>query len=72
MKKVLYGTYYKPEGGESQTENGNIPQNFRNTRQNRRPERVKIFVEPIEPVGQIGYSWAFEAHKSLILCKFGS
>ena len=28
MKKVLYGTYYKPEGGESQTENGNIPQFF--------------------------------------------
>ena len=41
MKKVLYGTYYKPEGGESQTENGNIPQIFRNGWQNRRQERVK-------------------------------
>ena len=44
MKKVLYGTYYKPEGGESQTENGNIPQFFRNNRQNRRQERAKTFV----------------------------
>ena len=33
MKKALYGTYYKPEGPESQTENGNIPQIFRNRRQ---------------------------------------
>ena len=44
MKKVLYGTYYKPEGGESQTENGNIPQIFRNNRQNRGQERAEIFV----------------------------
>ena len=53
MKKVLYGTYYKPEGGESQTENGNIPQIFRNRRQKRRPERAEIIVRTVGPVGLV-------------------
>ena len=54
MKKVLYGTYYKPEGGESQTENGNIPHFFRNRRQKRGRERAEIFVGPAGPAGPVG------------------